>query len=99
MYMWFFLQVDGNEKLGWAKRRQQLNNTFKFKITLNHHNVIQNLNYYVLPDPPPLIFHYHLPLRDMDQPAFESASLALPKIVAVPAAALAPISAFTSCNF
>jgi hypothetical protein len=25
---------------------------FKFKITPDHHNAIQNLNYYVLPDPP-----------------------------------------------
>jgi len=26
--------------------------TFKFKITLDRHNGIQNLNYYDLPDPP-----------------------------------------------
>jgi hypothetical protein len=26
--------------------------TFKFKITLDRHNAIQNLNYYDLPDPP-----------------------------------------------
>ncbi len=25
---------------------------FKFKITPDHHNAIQNLNYYVLPDAP-----------------------------------------------
>ncbi len=25
---------------------------FKFKITLDRHNAIQNLNYYDLPDPP-----------------------------------------------
>jgi hypothetical protein len=30
----------------------QGNNTFKFKITLDHHNARQNLHYYVLPDPP-----------------------------------------------
>ena len=30
----------------------QRNNTFKFKITLDRHNAIQNLNYYVLPGPP-----------------------------------------------
>jgi hypothetical protein len=35
----------------------------------------------------------------MDQPDYEFASLALPEIVAVPAAALAPVSAFASCNF
>ncbi len=29
----------------------QRNNTFKFKITLDRHNAIQNLNYYDLPDP------------------------------------------------
>ncbi len=31
--------------------------TFKFKITLDRHNAIQNLNYYDLPDPP----HFSLP--------------------------------------
>jgi hypothetical protein len=35
----------------------QRKNTFKFKITLHRHNAIQNLNYYVLPDPP----HFSLP--------------------------------------
>jgi hypothetical protein len=32
---------------------------FKFKITPDRHNAIQNLNNYVLPDPP--LFCYHLP--------------------------------------
>jgi hypothetical protein len=31
--------------------------TFKFKITLDRHNATQNLNYYVLPEPP----HFALP--------------------------------------
>ncbi len=36
--------------------------TFKFKITLDRHNGIQNLNYYDLPNPPrfslPSTFNY-----------------------------------------
>ncbi len=42
---------------------------------------------------------FFLEIDHMNQPNFKSASLALPEIVAVPAAALAPVSAFASCNF
>jgi hypothetical protein len=42
---------------------------------------------------------FFLEIDHMDQPDFESESVVLPKIVAVPAAALAPVSAFASCNF
>ncbi len=40
--------------------------TFKFKITLDRHNAIQNLNYYDLPEPP----RFSLPstFKDIVQP-------------------------------
>jgi hypothetical protein len=46
----------------WVLQRK---GTFKFKITPDRHNAIQNLNYCLLPDPH--FFRYHLPLSNFDE--------------------------------